>query len=326
MPKVTGIYSGVKPFVYSQNELDALDDYIDTVIKSGRWNSIVNMVMVPFPFFSSSLPENGVSKTTQFTVPWILDGYLPRNRKLNCYPYSLFQIDAITDVHNYRYEWIMDNPDEDHSFTIVMDGCAAPNPQIIIYPDKYRGQSTPVSEGVVISEFPQCAFPIDSYDAWLAMKSTQYDIDMASGVIGTLGSIASGNLVGAALGAMGIMSTMNANVLEATTNDRIKATQGSSALIARDNKNVILKHLTVKREVAESIDQFFDRYGYATEKLKVPNTNVRPHWTYTQTKDCAIGGNVPAFYARKIEEVFNKGVTFWRSIAEVGNFSLDNSV
>jgi hypothetical protein len=82
----------------------------------------------------------------------------------------------------------------------------------------------------------------------------------------------------------------------------------------------------VTEQSAKMIDDFFDRFGYATKRIKIPNRNVRPHWTYTKTLDVAIRGNVPVDDMRKIKAIYDNGITFWRNGSEVGNYSLDNTV
>lgn len=325
MPKVNGMYSGVRPVVYPLSNPGRIDELMEDIVKAGNESSVVNLVMVPTTLFSNSLDENPKATFTEIIIPGNLDGYIPRNKKLLAFPYVVFQVDGMSSRRNFRYEWLRQAPDQ-VSFKLWVDGCASPNPQVIVYPEYYNGISYAACNGVIVDDFPQCAFPIDSYNAWLAMKSTQYKIDMAQGAVGTLGNVLTGNLVGAAMGVLGMMTTMNQNVLAATTGDKIQGEQAGNILVAINRKTIYYNHLSVKKEVARSIDDFFDRYGYAVERLKVPNRNVRPHWCYTMTKNCAVKGEIPGYYARQIEEVYNKGITFWKVISEVGDYSLDNTV
>ena len=82
--------------------------------------------------------------------------------------------------------------------------------------------------------------------------------------------------------------------------------------------------MSIKAEYARIIDDYFDRYRYATRRNKVPNTNVRPHWTYTKTLGCTIKGSIPCDDADAICAIYDNGITFWRNANEVGNYSLDN--
>ena len=85
-------------------------------------------------------------------------------------------------------------------------------------------------------------------------------------------------------------------------------------------------HRTIRREYAEIIDKYFDRFGYACHRIKVPNTCVRTYWTYTKTIGCQVSGNLPADAVEFIQQIFNRGITFWRDPAHFGDYSLNNAI
>ena len=78
-------------------------------------------------------------------------------------------------------------------------------------------------------------------------------------------------------------------------------------------------------QMIDRIDDYFSRYGYKTNRIKVPNYTSRPHWNYVQTIGCKVGGSIPADDEKQICSIFNHGITFWKKPEEVGNFYLDNS-
>lgn len=81
----------------------------------------------------------------------------------------------------------------------------------------------------------------------------------------------------------------------------------------------------VHPKIAKIIDDYFTMFGYATNEIKVPNINVRPHWTYTKTQQCnLVGINCSNNDITSIKNIFNNGITFWKNASEIGNYSLDN--
>ena len=94
--------------------------------------------------------------------------------------------------------------------------------------------------------------------------------------------------------------------------------------IANNNFGYRICCMQITAEYAEIIDNFFERFGYAVKKNKVPNISTRPHWNYVKTTDAYITGNCPADSLAKIISIFNHGITFWKSASEVGNYSLNN--
>lgn len=94
---------------------------------------------------------------------------------------------------------------------------------------------------------------------------------------------------------------------------------------ATDTLGVTFKQTFIAPEYAEAIDDFFTMYGYQTNKIKVPNIAARPHWNYVRTNNCTITGSIPADDAKRICEIYDRGVTFWKNGSEVGHYELDNS-
>lgn len=104
------------------------------------------------------------------------------------------------------------------------------------------------------------------------------------------------------------------------------STSNSNCDIANDQLGYDIHLMEITAEYAEIIDNFFERFGYAVKKNKVPNMDTRPHWNYVKTGDAYIKGNCPAESLNKIISIFNNGITFWKVPSEVGNYSLDNHI
>lgn len=82
----------------------------------------------------------------------------------------------------------------------------------------------------------------------------------------------------------------------------------------------------VNAKDAQIIDEYFSKYGYQTNRLKVPNISGRPQWNYVKTKDCEIIGNIPASTKASIIDIFNGGITFWKNGDNIGDYSLNNQI
>ena len=103
-----------------------------------------------------------------------------------------------------------------------------------------------------------------------------------------------------------------------------RGSNSGSALIARKFNGVRAYQMHIKAEFAQSIDNFFSMFGYATHQLKTPNRNSRPHWNYVQLKDTHIEGSIPFDHESTICGIYDRGITFWKNPAEVGHYELDN--
>lgn len=102
------------------------------------------------------------------------------------------------------------------------------------------------------------------------------------------------------------------------------ASSSSNCDIANDQMGYEIHLMEISAEYAEIIDNFFERFGYAIKKNKVPNMSSRPHWNYVKTGDTYITGNCPADALNQIIAIFQNGITFWKVPSEVGNYSLNN--
>jgi len=334
MPYISGLYAGVDYRVFDLNtasDVSDLDAALQELVDKKKQDSVVSLVMFPSQFVSQS----GSVTSVAYGVlrPTTLDGYTPRNKKLLTYPYNFLCVDSLNDSKNYRYEWFAD-PDTSCDFRIY--GSMSPNPEILCAPDGYNGHfqnplsaDSNVTESVVCSGFPQCAFTIDTFRAWIAQKAAGEVISVAGTAAGVVAGAAVGGPVGAVaagvLGSIGIGGQINSMVQEATQGSKVRGNTGSSVEVSIKQKDFYFKEMGVTAQYARMIDDFFDRYGYACCRVKYPNRNVRPHWTYTKTQNCTIDGNVPADDLEKIKSIYNNGITFWRNGSEVGLYTLNNS-
>lgn len=329
MPYIGGLYTGLRYIpaqVDTPEQVTALDEYLEALVDANQQESVVSIVMFPTSFISTGTTP--AVQTTQISMPNTVGGYTPRNNKLFTYPYNFLCVDSLNDTKNYRYEWSLDRTVLRFSLYCGM----SPNPEIVCTPLAYNGSEGATlvdsefnwTESISCSGFPQCAFTIDAFRAWLAQKAGGEAMRVIGGGVGLGASLATGNAVGATLSAVGLASALNSAIVESTQGSRTHGSQGSSTEVSCRAKGFYFKKMSITAEFARMIDDFFDRYGYATNRIKVPNRNVRAHWTYTKTKDVAIAGDIPVDSMRKIKQIYDNGITFWRNGNEVGNYSLDN--
>lgn len=146
------------------------------------------------------------------------------------------------------------------------------------------------------------------------------------------GKSAQGSIIGSGIStAVSWFQTINS--LEAKQADLMNVpanvhnlSQSDSINSSLDKLNFTYYQMCVRPEFARILDDYFDRYGYTTLRIKIPNRNVRPHWTYTKTLGCTISARCPSDDEEAICQIYDRGITFWRNGSEVGDYSLDNSV
>lgn len=298
-----------------------------------------------------SLPPETVAEaevSVLAKVDGALNGYTPRNKKLYTYPYNYLRITNNSgDMREYRYEDF--NKIEGVIQPIVkfkVYGTGFNNPQVTILPMNYKNQKELYTEGLTITGYPPVPFLGDVLAAYLALNSNQiafgyHDIAQKAFVGGVLNTINNVNDGAISVG-LGLINNVGSGLLsqhsyeeaqqakQADLDNTPNTVQGlanaTSTAAASDNLRPIAYQMCVKAEYAKIIDGYFDRWGYKCNEVKIPNRNVRPHWTYTKTNACTINANCPGDDEDMICNIYNNGITFWRNGDEVGNYTLDNSI
>ena len=169
------------------------------------------------------------------------------------------------------------------------------------------------------------------------VKSNSIVFGLVSSAIGTIGSVgtavATGGLntiTGAAISGgvsaqNSIFSTIGQIKDAKNVPDQVYGQVGTSALRLINNKlGYTFYDMGTDGETIQSIDTYFTMFGYAVHRLKKPNRNSRPHWNYVKTIGATVTGSVPADDMRKICNIYDNGITTWKSLSEVYNYDLDN--
>lgn len=275
-----------------------------------------------------------------------IDGYVPKNNKLYQYPYRMLYVTAnqgVSAVYHYEHFGAGELAD---GCTFKITGCIAPDASIRLTPVDYKGVAKNYDESLIMGCFPLCAWNNDSYKMWLAQNQNTQNLSYASSALKIAGgaaaiiggAVSSSTGVGAAISATAIgsgvgMITSGASDIAqqlAQKADReiqppqSRAFPGGSHNLANGIQNFDFYHKTIDAVHARMIDDFFNMYGYATRRVKKPEYTNRPWWNYIKTINSNITGNFAQEDIAKINAIFDKGITFWKT-RSIGMYELDNS-
>lgn len=342
-----GMYTGVAPQLFTGDTEGAnkASDFLESLTEDNKADSVVCILWIPKIFNTGGDIETTVSRPTR------IDGYLPKNNKLFTYPYVGAVLSNNQGVNApLRFEYSSVAPNLKFHTEAKMSG----NPSVITVPINYRGEAFDLSSKVILSNFPMCAYGIDSYKAWQAMNggAIPANLSMAGGVLGgsvsgattgasiggAIGSVVpvAGTAIGATAGAViggigGALSSLGK--VEATTNMPIQAygTGGGNILFQLSNDEN-LKKLgsicvyvnTIRKEYAKAIDDFFTMYGYKVNRIGVPSRNNRENFTYCQCAEVKLSGNVPQVYQEQIISRYKQGIRFWNNTSTYKNIQVSN--
>lgn len=83
--------------------------------------------------------------------------------------------------------------------------------------------------------------------------------------------------------------------------------------------------MTINKDNAKAIDDYFTMYGYQVNTVKVPSLKNRTRFTYVKTKGCKVVGGAPTEIITEIEAIMNRGCRFWQSASDIGNYDTPNT-
>lgn len=269
--------------------------------------------------------------------------YTPKNKKLHQYPYTYITL-SNNSGENTDYKWEL----FDHAFnqfpaaTFWLTAAVNPDVQVHCYPYNYRkaGSENSRELGQTLQDFPRLAWSVDSFQEWWNVNKNSFALSMIGKVLGTAAAagatVATGNpLIGsAAASGVGAIAQSLAQLSsqKSTPDSQRGSTSGSGILMRERRMGFTVYDMTITGERAKIIDDYFSMYGYAVREVKQLNVRtsaagtLRPYWNYVKTANVVVhGNNMNAEAERKIEGIYNKGITFWMQAANVGNYALNNA-
>ena len=332
----SGLFSGLYYNVFP-NTLEGATACAEFIRNAGsKTDGIVCVFLMPTNFITSTGEQPKTFDITKDKNNIMLraDGREVKNKKLLTYPYNFLYVTNLQGNHGiFHYEYFAND-----TCDFILAGDMSPNSSFMLVPKNYKGVVVNYDEKMVLSGFPQLSYNTDSFKAWLAQSASS--LFMTSAVSPAANSYIAqerlsmlSNQATAALGAKVTAIGAGLQCAQAIGNmvqhffmpDQARGGQGSQTLAALGLLDFAFMHKHIRPEFVSIIDDYFNMYGYATKRVKKPNRNARPHWTYTRTIGCDIHGGIPNDDARRICDIYDNGITFWKNGNEIGDYSLDNS-
>lgn len=349
---IDGVNYGCKIYKFLTKE--KFGKFIKQANDDGVTDQIIDIYEVPDFATGNEVSQTGsleisvthsISKSIDKPYANFANQYVPKNNKLYTYPFKYLKATNHTgNIANYRYENFSDN---DCNFEVHCT--ITPNPEGYIYPNNYLNFADAVDEGISINDFPKGGYVSDQYKAWLAQTANSRTLQMlgigASAVVGVAGLMtgAGGMMLANATtmttaqatafgaGIAGLASSFKqASNMYAQKKDRLVNSQQatgnkSNAVVHEMNYHYIaLYRMCIKPYFAKKIDDYFTKYGYAINELGYPNPKARPHFTFIKTVGCDVKASLPSQLVEQINSIHDNGITFWKNLDSIGDYSLDN--
>lgn len=311
----------------------------------------VTFQTAPVPYSDT---VNVLETVNNITSPQTIDGYSPSNKKLLCYPYNYFYItnNVGSDVI-FKYEDFINNTAGFKILGSITVGCS-----IKVVPLNYKkladtnSTTNSYNYGIVSAKYPVCSWVSDSYTNWLTQNSIniagiKIDPNTASNItnigsmlVGTalmIGTGGAGAMLGAGMmlsGASGMFENMQEQYQRDLVPPQSKGNV-SSGDVTYSSGNMLtpLYKMQIRQEYAISIDQYFKKYGYKVNRLKLPNQTGRTYFNYVEIGKgellCYQKNNVVAIPPQdliQLNKLYQRGITLWHDYTNFGDFSVTNGI
>ncbi len=256
--------------------------------------------------------------------------YTPKNKKCFVYPYNYLLVSNNQGSNNiYKYEdFTTSNCVFENQFSIAIGGSGR------VVPKNYKGMETNDDEALPLGKYPTCAWSSDAFTNWLTQNSVNLATSLALTIGGVAGAVATGGatLPVAVAGVTSVAGNIAGTIgqfRQASLLPNISGGQATGDVIWSCNRNLFsFRQMRAKTEYMRIIDDYFTRFGYAVKRLETPNITGRRYWNYVEIGSSEeIGyGDVPSKYMDIINNACRRGVTIWHNHANIGNYSLSNTI
>jgi hypothetical protein len=326
-----------------------LDDYIQKVGESG----ILAFYTIPKIAYTGDFPERagllkrgadisiGVYQSVENPKPLVtdtLDGYLPKNNKLYTYPFCFLRCqNNLGTQRDYRYEYFSDTS----AIFRITTSSVSPDQTVYCTPQNYRGFVVDWENSLSYDNFPASSIAVSEYSNYVGNNANRIVAGQAGRIVDALFTTASSIESGKAFsGISGLTGNLMQSVSEQAMYADLKGQTSTLGNLASGWLNILYDQILFKAyrvevnaTVAKQYDDFFTMYGYTVNALKVPQfaqSRRRKAYNYCKTKNACIRSlgatslGVPDTAIKDIQSALDAGLCLWETLANVGNFAVDN--
>lgn len=295
-------------YKFNATNIPDITNFLNLVSSEGVKDGIVSAFMIPGAFNTTDVTN--ISKTI-FEAPNDFEGYVPQNNKLYTHPYRFLYITNNNgQTMEYRYEFSTDGP----PYRFLVWGALNPDPDILLVPQNYVVAGENMDQHLFLGKLPQVPWATDSFRAWLAQNATSTGISVLAGVGSALTGLATGNPLATLGGVAAIVNSVKSvNNAKRQSQQVRNGESGNNTLYAGGYLDFNYSYTYITREYAEKIDRYWTAVGYPVKEFKIPNIRSRPNHNYVLTIDAHITGDINSEMRRQIEDLFNRGITFWHN-------------
>lgn len=334
-----GLPSGFGYFKYDLGDSSQQEDFRNHINLIQTRNGNLNQLFIapnwllPGGYGGGEIQQSNTPKRTYKVIPSInsfkyekngnIETYTPVNKKLLTYPYCFYKFTNLQGQNAIIKQELWDNSTETLDGTtytgklVELMGVLSAGCSIRLFPHNYSEGG--IESGINSAKFPQLNWATDPYINWLTQQGVNQMTNVVSGYM-------SGNPVEGVLKTNDLLtSSYQAYTSSPQAQGNLNA---GDVMYARGFVNMDIAPMGLKKEYVQQIDDYFSRYGYKINEVKLPNIYGRQNFNFIEIgKDDCIGyGSLPSKYMEEINNICRQGVTIWHNHDNLGNYNINNPI
>lgn len=271
--------------------------------------------------------RGGVTQLTAFNKANKYTGFPSYScSKMYMYPYSYHEL---IDFHGNRFIIRNEHLDTD-ALVVKVKGSISTTPKTAYIVNNYHGEVDNLDHGIINQTISNIPVVNNETAAYLQSQRNSERQGIVNNILlssvagGIRGSSAGGaGIVGGAIGGAVVggfrVAPEVANIMAkrkdlANIPDNV-SNQGNNMTfdIGWNYIGCWLVKRTVKPEYAKKLEDYFKRFGYKVNEIKMPNLKTRSKFNYVKTVGANIIGPVPQEDLAELRKIYDAGVTLWHT-------------
>ena len=342
--KYNGIPTGPAYYKYAMDkingEVNTVESFLNALESAGKVDAVSSIFLAPswLTGTSTNIPiqNSNTVASEEFTSPRItaLDTYVPKNKKLLTFPFCYINLSNNQGSSAILHQELWEDSAISGYMTTIMYGVLCPGCSIRAIPKNYKGVQLPYDEGINLGKFPQVSWATDQYTNWLTQNGVNIATGIARGAVATGVGVSTGNVAAVAGGAISIVDSVNEVYKHSLVPPQAEGNLNCGDVTCASGNNCFtIYNMTIKREYARICDDYLTKFGYKINRIKQPAFNSRQYFNFVQIGaeenigySTLTNKSVPASSMEIINNIFRKGVTMWHNHANLGDYSLNNTI
>lgn len=276
-----------------------------------------------FSFYTLPFSTSNASFTTNIEKRYTFSDYTPKNNKCFVYPYNyLYVSNNVGNQNIYKYEDFSNN--DYATFETQLAISVGVSGRLV--PKNYRKKITDDDESLPLAKYPTCCWSVDSYINWLTQNAVNLPQQIFNNLLMPFSSL---NPIQIGANTVNAIADSISPFYEASLMPNIEAPKNVGDVNYSAKRNTFtFRCMRVKTEFLQTIDDYFTRFGYKINRVKVPNITGRQNFNFVEigSEDVIGYGTVPSNYMNNINNACRKGVTIWHNHTNLGNFNVSNNI